>query len=457
MKKAKTILAILSMSFLLSPISSTCASTNDSATISQKKVSINVGETKKIKVTNYKSKIKWSCDKKSIVSIKKMNRCTVKISGKKKGTAKVLAKLANGKTLKCNVMVSEPFYTHEISTSEERSDEVTFSGKKFTNFTKKDTICNYDHIKSIPEDTTTVIRNMTELKEYLDTTTKDSSDDSFHKKAFKKYTNSFFKNHVLALVSYDASMSNNDYCFKGMTVTDNTLCINYNQTSFSYGGPLPLHSKIEYFEIAVDNITQIDFKIHTQRIDNTWDYGMAYKPVIYLYPEQEQEVTVTLGHPDALTCTYPKYQNSWNVLAKPDGTLTEISSKKQLYSLYYESENVVSFPVTGEGFIVKGEDAASFLEEKLAILGLNYREAEEFIVYWLPILEANSYNYIRFATKEEIDANMPLSVSGNPDTIIRILMTYKPLSAPISIKEQTLTPVTRSGFTVVEWGGTPIK
>lgn len=457
MKKQKKILAILCMSLLLSPISSTCASTNDAATLSQKKVTINVGESKKIKVTNYKSKIKWSCNKKSIVSIKKMNRCTVKISGKKKGTAKVLAKLATGKTLKCNVVVSEPFYTHDFSSSEERSDEVTFHGKKFTNFTKKDTICNYDRIEFIPDDTTTVIRNMTELKEYLDTTTKDSSDDSLHKKVFNKYTNSFFKNHVLALVSYDASMSNNDYCFKGMTVTDHTLCINYNQTSFSYGGPFPLHSKIEYFEIAVDNITQIDFKIHTQRIDNTWDYGKCFKPVIYLYPEQEQEVTVTLGHPDALTCTYPKYQDAWKVLAKPDGNLTEISSQKQLYSLYYESNNVFSFPVTDEGFVVKGEDAASFLEEKLTILGLNPREAEEFIIYWLPILEANPYNYIRFATKEEIDANMPLSVSGNPDTIIRVLMEYKALSAPISVKEQTLTPVTRSGFTVVEWGGTPIK
>ena len=145
------------------------------------------------------------------------------------------------------------------------------------------------------------------------------------------------------------------------------------------------------------------------------------------------------------------------MLARPDGTLTELSSQKQLYSLYYESENVVSFPVTDEGFIVKGEDAASFLEEKLALLGLNYREAEEFIIYWLPILEANPYNYIRFATREEIDANMPLSVSGNPDIIIRVLMEYKALSAPIPIKEQTLTPVTRSGFTVVEWGGTPIK
>ena len=41
-------------------------------------------------------------------------------------------------------------------------------------------------------------------------------------------------------------------------------------------------------------------------------------------------------------------------------------------------------------------------EEKLAILGLNEREAEEFIIYWLPKLESNKYNYIRFATEEEI-------------------------------------------------------
>ena len=34
------------------------------------------------------------------------------------------------------------------------------------------------------------------------------------------------------------------------------------------------------------------------------------------------------------------------------------------------------------------------LEEKLAILGLTERESEEFIVYWLPKLEKNKYNYI---------------------------------------------------------------
>ena len=35
-------------------------------------------------------------------------------------------------------------------------------------------------------------------------------------------------------------------------------------------------------------------------------------------------------------------------------------------------------------------------------------------------------------------------------------MEYKAINAPIDVKEQVLTPVTRSGYTVVEWGGTEI-
>ena len=128
-----------------------------------------------------------------------------------------------------------------------------------------------------------------------------------------------------------------------------------------------------------------------------------------------------------------------------------------MYSLYYESECDINFKVDNEGFVIKGEDSAKFLEEKLAILGLNEKEAEEFIVYWLPRLEANKYNYIRFATLDEINANMPLEINPNPDSIIRIMMTFKGLDNPIDVKEQELVTTERNGFVAVEWGGTEIK
>ena len=48
---------------------------------------------------------------------------------------------------------------------------------------------------------------------------------------------------------------------------------------------------------------------------------------------------------------------------------------------------------------------------------------------------------------------MPLEFSEKPDTLIRIIMDYKPLNEKINVKEQELESTIRNGFTVVEWGG----
>ena len=91
------------------------------------------------------------------------------------------------------------------------------------------------------------------------------------------------------------------------------------------------------------------------------------------------------------------------------------------------------------------------------MLGLTDREAEEFIVYWLPKLEANKYNYIRFLSKEEIEENMPLEITPNPDSVIRVWMSYKGLDRPIEVKNQIIETPERTGFTAIEWGGTEIR
>ena len=214
--------------------------------------------------------------------------------------------------------------------------------------------------------------------------------------------------------------------------------------------------------------TEIEYRqcYTTEEIKNLQNYGNAkgsilsqgaYKPIIYLYPENEIQINVKLGYPELATCVYPEYdlKSGWNVLAKPNGDLIDFNTNRNLYALYYESKK--EYNVTDEGFVVKREDTVKFLEEKLAILGLNDREAEEFIIYWLPKLQENEYNYIRFASMDEINENMPLEFSQQPDTLIRILMTYKGLNAPIQVKEQNLEKIERKGFTAVEWGGSEIK
>ena len=181
-------------------------------------------------------------------------------------------------------------------------------------------------------------------------------------------------------------------------------------------------------------------------------YYSIDKPIVYLYPEEETNVSVKLGSPDKLTVSYPEYADSWNVVAKPDGTLKD-GTGREFYGLYYEAKPTTEFSVSDTGFVVKKEDAAKFLEEKLAVLGLNEREAEEFIVYWLPQMHKSEYNYVRFASATEIDENMSLSISPKPDTTIRVWMVLKGLDSPISVQEQKLEKKSRSGFTAVEWGG----
>ena len=299
----------------------------------------------------------------------------------------------------------------------------------------------------------TFVTSYGELEKYVkqfETITIDNED------VLNYFDKDYFKNHTLAIEAHDQSSSNNQYTIDNVTLNGTEANINITLTSYSYGGDLAPTVKFTF--ITLDkNITYAKFNINTKKVNNIDDYGTTYKPIIYLYPKEETEVSVKLQYKDNITTSYPKYLDGWNVLAKKDGTLTDLSTNKNLYSLYYESENLLNFKVENDGFIVKGSDASTFLEEKLAILGLTEREAEEFIIYWLPKLEANKYNYIRFATLDEINKNMPLEINPNPDTIIRVLMTYKGLETPIDITEQQLETPTRTGFVAVEWGGTEIK
>ena len=177
------------------------------------------------------------------------------------------------------------------------------------------------------------------------------------------------------------------------------------------------------------------------------------KPIIYLYPEKETNISVKLGYEDNITVSYPEYDNGWLVTAQPNGTLKDQKTGKELYSLYYEADATRSFTLENYGFVVKKDDLIPFLEEKLLLLGLTEREANEFIIYWLPILQDNNYNYIRFLEQSEINKLMPLDVNPKPQTMIRVLMAYKGLDKPTNIQPQELVTPSRVGYTVVEWGG----
>ena len=184
--------------------------------------------------------------------------------------------------------------------------------------------------------------------------------------------------------------------------------------------------------------------------------GRIEKPVIYLYPEKTTEVSVDLSIDGEFVSVYPEFnaENSgWTVTAEPDGRL--FVGGREYYCLFWEGETGAEFDFS-KGFCVAGEDTAEFLRDTLGELGLTPREANEFIIYWLPRMEHNAYNLISFQTDAYTDA-AELCVSPEPDSLIRVFMAFRALETPVEIEPQELGSPERSGFTVVEWGGGEVR
>lgn len=204
--------------------------------------------------------------------------------------------------------------------------------------------------------------------------------------------------------------------------------------------------------IALSGQSGITF---SEIIDVDPDYETWDKPVIYLYPEVPTDVSVKLDVNGKLTFTYPAYTDGWKVTAYPDGTLVDRATGKEYSYLFWESRMNIEFDLS-EGFVVKGEDTAEFLQDTLSKMGLTPREYNEMIVYWLPKMQNNEYNLITFQQEAYTD-NARLQIDPEPDSMLRVFMAFKALEEPIEVKEPALETFERKGFAVVEWGGTEIK
>lgn len=193
-------------------------------------------------------------------------------------------------------------------------------------------------------------------------------------------------------------------------------------------------------------------------MDDNGEVGDVAKPVLYLYPENKTDVSVKLTLKDSsFSCTYPDYGKGWNVTAYPSGKLINKADKKEYSYLYWELNSNMKFDFS-KGFIVKGSDTASFLQKTLSDIGLQPKEYNEFIVYWLPRMQNNDYNLISFQTTTYTN-NVKLNISPKPDSVLRVNMAYKTLNIKEAaqkkkaLRKQQFPRFERKGFTVVEWGG----
>jgi hypothetical protein len=178
----------------------------------------------------------------------------------------------------------------------------------------------------------------------------------------------------------------------------------------------------------------------------------ACEPIVYLYPPQTENIQVKLGEDVTVFDSYPAYQEGWNVNARPDGELTDLRSGRRTRYLFWEGRSYV-LPPQRRGFVVRSSDVAGFLGGVLPRLGLDQKEAGDFIAAWSSKLTAAPYYFISFVERSVIDQYYPLRIEPAPDTVIRVFMDFTPLSKPIAVEPPLLaSPPQRKGLTVVEWG-----
>lgn len=183
------------------------------------------------------------------------------------------------------------------------------------------------------------------------------------------------------------------------------------------------------------------------------------KPVLYLYPEVETEVSIEVLAKGAFTYTYPNIEQGWNFTCAPDGILTD--GENSYPYLFWESEQQLDRTLIDPtvGSIVSGANSTQFLERQLTEFGMTAGERADMISYWGPVLQNKTNLYIYLLLDEECDAFASLKITPEPAHISRIyvLWTEVPADYTSELEPQQIPKMQRDGFTVLEWGGVELN
>lgn len=186
---------------------------------------------------------------------------------------------------------------------------------------------------------------------------------------------------------------------------------------------------------------------------NTYYSALAEcgKPVVYLYPTTPTTVSVQVGA--QITVSDPVYQAGWTVLAQPNGQLT--TADGQTYdSLFWEGKGLGQYPAITQGRVVARVNIESELRYDLLAQGLNAKESQDFLNFWLPRMPQTPFIRLTWIGTQGMNHLAPLTVHPTPDSTLRVFLDFAgQQTTSTTLAPQTLHTTARTGFTLVEWGG----
>ncbi|MFH2049163.1 MAG: hypothetical protein ABIJ12_06930 [bacterium] len=169
-------------------------------------------------------------------------------------------------------------------------------------------------------------------------------------------------------------------------------------------------------------------------------------PNIYLYPETESNVSVTLDFPNGgyVNKSEPIYNDGWNVNVTPEGLIDGE------YDYLFYKAILPTQPNTNEGWLLTRANLEAEFRTILAEHGFVGREIDDFVEYWVPLLNDAPYYGVY---PQDVESFVELNISPQPENTLRVFLLVLPYEQPITIPvPREHDNFIRDGFTVVEWG-----
>ncbi|QRV96134.1 ubiquitin family protein [Ceratobasidium sp. AG-Ba] len=236
------------------------------------------------------------------------------------------------------------------------------------------------------------------------------------------------------------------------------------------------------------------------------------KPVIYLFPPvSTSDVRVDLAltsawefsvlyPPTSIKSTVEGGQTiAWTVDAKPDGTLLEHGTGREVSYLFWEAHTKPALPLSPtvsrpgspvqdaiEAFdpsrpiiaptnsvVLPLDQVTGYIDDVLLSLGLHTEARCSFITYWLPDLQRHKHIALRFLPQNQYESAAPMRVTPSPDVTTRVFMLFRGIEESnldlwggavkgvgewkdivgVNVQKATDTNI----FRVLEWGGMEVK
>lgn len=183
-------------------------------------------------------------------------------------------------------------------------------------------------------------------------------------------------------------------------------------------------------------------------VDTIKNWLIVYKPNVYLYPTEEIDLCVTIDFPlgGKIVASIPEYQNGWCVNVQPNGKIDDTYDY-----LFYESAQPNVWQRTN-GWSIAQENLSQFFSENMHAYGFNSNEISDFIEYWIPLLTKSTHYNIYPQNSVKINKVIDLNFSIEPEYTNRLFYVIKGTNNLNSITAPDITPFTKEGFYVNEWG-----